>query len=237
MSNKKLSYFEVKRPVSRYLSWALGFFLLFQGIVELGDFVGLARVSSGPLVYGLSRITQSGVGHFLLSLVTTGLLVSIYECFRRSLFKAKSVISYLVLAIMTLMVCDFLVGLSTAGSTDIMQQLQSPTRFDSFAVRFKNTSAAFQSILALIMSIALVVKYRGRIALYGWVNLASMIISGLGVGSLYMFLMNHNVDFLNRGLSLAWTAFRYVIEILPVVFMRRTLIYKQIRDADERGDI
>lgn len=64
-----------------------------------------------------------------------------------------------------------------------------------------------------------------------------MIISGLGVGSLYMFLMNHNVDFLNRGLSLAWTAFRYVIEILPVVFMRRTLIYKQIRDAEERGDI
>lgn len=237
MSNKKLSYFEVKRPVSRYLSWALALFLLFQGIVELGDFVGLARVSSGPLVYGLSRITQSGVGHFLLSLVTTGLLVSIYECFRRSLFKAKSVISYLVLAIMTLMVCDFLVGLGTVGSTDIMQQLQSPTRFDSFAVRFKNTSAAFQSILAVIMSIALVWKYRGRIALYGWVNLASMIISGLGVGSLYMFLMNHNVDFLNRGLSLAWTVFRYVIEIFPVVFLRRTLVYKQIKDSDEHGDI
>ena len=83
MKHDKLSFFEVGRNMSKYLSCSLGLYLVFQGLVEVGDFVGLARVSSGPLLYGVSRITQSGVGHFLLMLLTTGVLVSIYECFRR----------------------------------------------------------------------------------------------------------------------------------------------------------
>ena len=237
MKHDKLFFFEVGRNMSKYLSCSLGLYLVFQGLVEVGDFVGLARVSSGPLLYGVSRITQSGVGHFLLMLLTTGLLVSIYECFRRSLSKVKSLLSYVVLAIITLMVCDFLVSLSPDSTTDMFQQVHNPSRFASFSIRFRNVSSLLQSLLSFILSIALIVKYRGRIAAYGWVNVACMLLSGAGIGYLYTFLANNNVDFLNRGMAFAWTAFRYVVGILPVVFLRRTLVHRDIKESKNEDDI
>lgn len=237
MKKEKVSFFEVAKKTGKCLSWALGLYLLFEGIVEIGDFIGLAKVSSGPIAYAISRLTQSSVGHILFLLANTGLLVFIYEWFRRSLSKHKSMLSYVVLAIMTLMVCDFLVSLAPDSSQNILQQIQNPSRFDSFAVRFRNISAAFQSILSLILSLGMMIKYKGRLAAYGWVNLACMIVSGVGMGYLYMFLYNHNINFMNQGLAFAWVLFRYIVGVLPVLFLRRTLVHKDILQADNQNDI
>lgn len=237
MKTKKLSFFEVRKPVSRFLSWSLVLYLIFQGIVEAGDFVGLAKVSSGPVLYGLSRITQSGVGHFLLLLLNTGLLLSFFECFRRSLSKVKSLLSYVVLAIMTLMVCDFLLSLSPDTTTDLLHQVQNPSRFSVFASHFRVASSVLQNILSIILSVALIVKFRGRIAAYGWVYLGCTFLTAVGFGYLYKFLANTDVDFLNRGLAAAWTAFRYFVGVLPVVFMRRTLVFNEIKDSGTDEDI
>lgn len=233
MKSEKISFFNVKLKINKLLSWALGLFLCFEALIEAGDFVGLTNSSSGSLAYLLSLFSQNPVLHLLCMLITTASLLFIFEWFRRSLSKRKSIISYVVLAIMTLMACDFLVSLVPDGSHNILQQIQHPTNFSSFVSRFKNVSSGIQSILMLIMSIPLLVKYKGRIAAYGWSNIICMPISGVGMGYLYMFLYNHNVSFMNSGLAFAWVFFRYLIGIIPVVFLRRTLVYNTIQETTD----
>lgn len=232
----KVRFFEIKPKANKVLSWVLGLYLFFEALVELGDYIGLAKVSSGPFVYGISRITNSSVGAFLLLTVTTGLLLTIWEMFRRSLAKTKSLLWYVVLAIITLMVCDFLVSLAPDGHESLMDQIQHPSRFDSFASRFKSVSALFQTILQLFLDAALIYKFRGRVRTYAIVSLCCIFLPGLGLLG-YSSLANNGVDLYSPVFTSLLMVFRYAIGVLPVIFLRRTMLYQHIKDAGEGGDI
>lgn len=128
MATDKYSHFEMSRQSGRITTGVLAAYLLLELLVEAGDFIGLARVSQGPLVYGISRITQTGVGHVFLTLATTGTLLFLWDRLRRALKDVKSVLWYVVLALMALMVCDMLLMLPPETSS-LMDSIQHPTRF------------------------------------------------------------------------------------------------------------
>lgn len=231
MSKQKIRYFEVKEPINKALTWSLVAYLLFQALIEAGDYIGLARVSNGPIVYGISRITQSGVGRVLLTLASTASLVFIWEWFRRGLNKSKSVISYVVLALITLMICD--VPFSFVPEGGFITQIHQPSRFENFAQNFIFASSGVQSILQIVLSIALLVKFRGRISAFGWANLASIFMIAYGTGWLY----TKSADYMTQTLAAGFTFFRYVIGVFPIVFLRRTMKYTTIHDADSSNDL
>lgn len=237
MSKIKLRYFDIKPKTNKYLTWSLVAYLFVSALIAIGDFIGFAHVSDGSIVYGISRITQSGVGKVLLSLVSTGFLVSIWEMFRRSLKNANSMLWYFVLALMTLMVCDFLVSIIPDGGDNVIQQLQHPSRFDTFATRFKNVSAGVQSILQIILSISLLVKFRGRISAFGWSTLICMILTGVFTGWIYTYIYNNVTGLVPFGLSLSFVVVRYLLVAIPVVFLRRTMDYRNIHEASASNDI
>lgn len=236
MANNKIGIFDIKQKTNKILSWVLGAYLAFEALVECGDFIGLARVSSGPLAYGISRITQSGVGHVLLTLVVSGLLIYLWEMFRRSLKTVKSWTWYIVLALIALMTCDALLSLQPE-STNFMDQLKNPSRFEDFAIRFKNASAGVQAILQIVLSIVLIIKNKARIRLFGIINLVCLFMSGFGTAKLYSFMVEHSVNFLSTGLAFGTVVFRYIIQVLPVIFLRRTMVYRHIKDADSSNDL
>lgn len=234
---KKIGFFEVKPKTDRFLTWTLVLYLAFEALVEIGDYIGLARVSNGAVAYGISRITQSGVGHVLLSLVCSGFLVFIWEWFRRGLQKVNSLLRYLVLAIMTLIVCDFLVSLAPDSSANTLEQIVHPSRFVSFAESFRNVSDGVQSVLLLVLSCSLIYKFKGRIRTYGIVNLICMLGGGFVTGWLYMLFFNLSTNGFPQGLALAFVFLRYVAGVLPYVFLRRTLINRTVKESGEEDDI
>lgn len=235
MAKEKLRLFEVKEKINKSLTWVLVAYLVLEALVEIGDFIGLARVSSGPIVYGLSRITQSGVGHTLLFIAVTGCLVYIWEWFRRSLKASGSLIWYIVLALITLMVCD--VPFSFVPDNNLLQPLQSPSHWESFASSFRYASSGVQSILQIVLSFALLIKFRGRISMYAGVNLLCILMTGVGTGWLYTFLVNSGMNSLTSGLAAAFVLLRYVLIVLPVVFLRRSMTYRNVHDADSSTDL
>lgn len=234
MASNKTTEFEVSQRVSKALTWVLVAYLLVEALVETGNYIGLARVSSGPLVYGISRITQSRVGEVLLSLCSTGLLLSLWEVFRRSLMKAKSLLWYVVIAIMALVACDFLVSLIPDGSGSMMEQLQHASRFDTFSDSFRAVSGVVQSILGVLLSIVLIVGYRGRLRAYGWVSIVCPLAWGVAMAASFSYMVDHATTWVGSGLSVLTVCLRYVLGVLPYVFLRRTMVYKHVHEA--QGD-
>lgn len=233
MENKKTTEFEVSRQTNKALTWVLVAYLLVEALVETGNYIGLARVSSGPLVYGISRITQSRVGEVLLSLCSTGLLLSLWEVFRRSLMKAKSLLWYVVIAIMALVACDFLVLLIPDGSGNMMEQVQRhASRFDTFSDSFRAVSGVVQSILGVLLSIALIVGYRGRLRAYGWVSIVCPLAWGAAMAVSFSYMVEHAATWVGSGLSVLTVCLRYVLGVLPYVFLRRTMVYKHVHEAE-----
>lgn len=236
MAKDKLRYFEVNQKTDKILTWVLVAFLVVAAFIQVGDFIGLAHVSDGPISYGISRITQSGVGKILLSILSTGLLLTIWENFRRSLVSVKSTFSYVVLALIALMFCDLLVSFVPDGTGSI-QDMMHPSRFSSFATRFKGVSSGVQSILQIILSIGILVKFRGRISAFGWSTIICMVATGVISGWFYMYLFNTGVNMLSVGVSAAFEAVHYVLSVIPVVFLRLTMVHRSVHESEGRGDI
>lgn len=234
---EKIGCLEVSRKSSKLLTWVLISYLLIEALVQAGDYIGLARVSHGPIIYGISRITQSRVGEILLSLCSTGLLLTIWEMFRRSLAKIQSILWYLVLAIMALVFCDFLVSLIPNASGSLLEQVQNPTRFDTFATRFRTVSGGLQLILGLILSVALIVKYKSRLRVYGWVSIICPVAWSFVMGAAFSYMVDHTVEWLSSGLSVLTIMVRYVLGVLPFIFLRRTMVYKSVHESDYDGDL
>lgn len=235
MGNKKLGYFEVKKKTNKFLNWSLIGFLILEALVELGDFIGLARVSNGPLVYGISRITQSGVGHVLLTLVTTGFFIFIWEWFRRSLKGVGSKLWYVVLALITLIGCNALLSLAPDGYSTFAQ-IQHPSRFSTFSSNFILVSNGVQNLLKIILSIGLIIYYRGRIRTFAWLTLASVLLIGDGT-YIYNYLYTSGVDMANQSLAFGFAAFMYLMVVLPVIFLRRCMTYTHVKSANGDSDI
>ena len=236
MATDKYSHFEMSRQSGRITTGVLAAYLLLELLVEAGDFIGLARVSQGPLVYGISRITQTGVGHVFLTLATTGTLRCLWDRLRRALKDVKSVLWYVVLALMALMVCDMLLMLPPETSS-LMDSIQHPTRFTTFANHFRSVSSGLQTLLRLGLSISLIVKYRGRILAYGCSDIVCTVLSAVGMGAFYSYLVTSGVSFLSGALSFGVVLFRYALGVIPIIFMRRTMVYTHVRNADAEGDI
>ena len=132
MSNTKIGIFDVTQKINKQLTWVLAALLVLEALVCVGDYIGLVGVSRGPLVYGISRITQSGVGKVLLPIVCSYFFIHIWFFFRRSLAAANSLLRYLVLAIIALIGCDMVLGLRP-DSFSTLEQIQHPSKFTSFA--------------------------------------------------------------------------------------------------------
>lgn len=236
MATDKYSHFEISRQSGRITAGVLAAYLLLELLVEAGDFIGLARVSQGPLVYGISRITQAGVGHVFLTLATTCTLLFLWDRLRRALKDVKSVLWYVVLALMALMVCDMLLIflLRLPASWTVSSILRVSLRF---ANHFRSVSSGLQTLLRLGLSISLIVKYRGRILAYGCSDIVCTVLSAVGMGA-FLFLPRHERCELPSGaLSFGVVLFRYALGVIPIIFMRRTMVYTHVRNADAEGDI
>lgn len=235
MKKNKIGIFTVKPHINKTLTWVLAAYLVLEFLVECGNFVGLAHVSSGWLTYGLSRITQSGVGKVLFMIATTGTLFYIWEWFRRSMKKTSTVLSLVVLALITLMICDVPFSLVPGPST--LAEFQHPGRIHTFAENFLNVSSGVQSILQIIISIAAWISFKGRIRSFGIANLACIFISAVGTGWLYTYLYNASTSPITPAVSFAFVLFRYIMGVIPVIFLRRTMTYKHISETEDQNDI
>ena len=118
-----------------------------------------------------------------------------------------------------------------------MDSIQHPTRFTTFANHFRSVSSGLQTLLRLGLSISLIVKYRGRILAYGCSDIVCTVLSAVGMGASYSYLVMSGASFLSGALSFGVVLFRYALGVIPIIFMRRTMVYTHVRNADAEGDI
>lgn len=235
MSKYKLKVFDVKQKINKYLTWSMIGYLVFEALIQVGDFIGMAHTSSGAIVYSLSRITQSGVGSVLLSICSAGTLLYIWEWFRRSLKTVGSKLWYVVLALMVLIACNTILGFMPDGYSTL-EQIQNPTRFTSFASSFMTVSMSIQTLLKFILSVGLIIKFRGRISLYAWVSLVCVFVIGDG-RYLYNYIYNYGSNSFSQAIALSFVAFKYLTLVIPTVFLRRSMTYTHIKSVDGENDI
>lgn len=234
---EKLRYFDVSKKTAKVLGAALGAYLVLEAFIEVGNYIGFAHVSKGAIVYGISRITQSEVGKVLLSLCTTGALVTLFEVFRRSLDKAKSTLKYVVLAIMTLLICDFLISLVPGSTGNSIQSYMSPSRFDTFADRFRAVSNTVQGILEFILAIGVMIKYRGKIFAYGFAMILCHIISGISTALFFNTLNEDPNKFLEMGFDKVSLVINYLLIVIPTVFLKMTMKHTIVHKSGGNDDI
>lgn len=229
-NNKMLRYFEVKRPVGRVLSWSLAGFLVLTGLIFVGDYIGNARISDGWLTYGISRITQSRVGEVLFSLASAGCLLVIYEHFRRCFVRAKSVLSFLVLAIMALIGCETLLSLIPAEHYGLPASPEMMTHWSTFADRFRNSSELIINVLQFVLAFFLCLRYRGRIVSYAIASVVCpLVVPLIFVVSLGWYDHYGQGDFYRVGMILLDFAFT----VLPVILLRRTMKHVVIHESGD----
>lgn len=231
MKKSKYKYFQVRPNIGKALTWSLIGYLVFEALIDAGEFVGLSTRSGGFSSF-ISTITQSGVGKALLLVFSTSTLLYIWEWFRRLLNKIGSVLRYVVLALMTLSVCDLLASFVVNFTGDPLHNALQPSGLYQFAASFRSVSSFVQSVLLLALTITLVIKYSGRLATYGWVNIICMLLSGVGTGWLYMLVYNSQASLQSLGISSVFVLLRYVFTIVPVIFLRRTMISNISNDSN-----
>lgn len=235
MSNTKIGIFDVTQKINKQLTWVLAALIVLEALVCVGDYIGLVGVSRGPLVYGISRITQSGVGKVLLPIVCSYFFIHIWFIFRRSLAAVNSLLRYLVLAIIALIGCDMVLGLMP-DSFSTLEQIQHPSKFTSFASSFMSVSLGLQTLLKTVLSIGLIVKFTGRIRTFARVTLVCVLLIGDG-RYLYTYLYNAGINASIQGLALGMMVFKYLTVVIPVIFLRRTMTYTNVKSADGDTDI
>lgn len=233
----KKRFFEVSKKTSSFLGCTLGIYLVVELFKELGQYLGLARVSRGPIIYGISRITQSGVGDVLISLVIAGSIIIMYEALRRALSKDNSLLKYIVLAMMTLIVCDFLVGLVPDFNGSNYQNYMQPSRLDTFSERFKTVGTSVEGLLEMVLAIGLMIKYRGKILIYGGAVLVCHFLSGL-LSAVFMNLYSADpLAYIPKGYAKIAIISNYILMVLPMVFLKLTMKHQVVYESEKDGDL
>ena len=99
-----------------------------------------------------------------------------------------------------------------------------------------SVSLGLQTLLKTVLSIGLIVKFTGRIRTFAWVTLVCVLLIGDG-RYLYTYLYNAGINAFNQGLALGMMVFKYLTVVIPVIFLRRTMTYTNVKSADGDTDI
>ena len=224
----KLGTFSVSSKAGEVLNWSMGLYLAFSGLSLIDNWTSAPNEGQGVITQAFATFQSSSMIQVIEAAALLATKLTMLEVFRRCLSRNKHFTAQL--AVIVVMVLTFLM----AAASNLPMFLCTPEEMSSGVSgvalsKFSTFSIACGLVLFvtnLILCIQLMVKYAGRIRLYGAsligcdvaISLANMVYGYIynNVGGVTM----HQITAYGTIVSLL----SFVLGLAPYFLLRRTMV-------------
>lgn len=232
MNRSKLSYLEISNKEHRVIAWAICLYVGLGFIAMLPGFLSLCGVSNGAFLSTSRHLVKDNISNIALGVISTGGLACAWELLRRKLAKFHAVLSYVILAIITLVILSLLKLVPDYTSGSVMQ-LNQPFG-TSVWHRIGFISGYLLSFVQFFLGIALAIKTRARLRTFGLaLFVCPIIISFLDVTYIYIYNGELQVGIAEKAILCIISFMEWVLRVLPIIFLGRTM---KVNEQDKRRE-
>lgn len=224
----KLGTFSVSSKAGEVLNWSMGLYLAFSGLSLIDNWTSAPNEGQGVITQAFATFQSSSMIQVIEAVALLATKLTMLEVFRRCLSRNKHFSAQL--AVIVVMVLTFLI----AAASNLPMFLCTPEEMSSgisgvALSKFSTFSIACGLVLFvtnLVLCIQLMVKYAGRIRLYGAsligcdvaISLANMV-----YGYIYNNVGGVTMDQITTyGTILSILSF--VLGLAPYCLLRRTMV-------------
>ena len=218
----KLGTFSVSSKAGEVLNWSMGLYLAFSGLSLIDNWTSAPNEGQGVITQAFATFQSSSMIQVIEAVALLATKLTMLEVFRRCLSRNKHFSAQL--AVIVVMVLTFLM----AAASNLPMFLCTPEEMSSGVSgaalsKFSMFSIACGLVLFvtnLILCIQLMVKYAGRIRLYG----ASLIGCDVAISlanMVYGYIYN-NVGGVTMDQIVSILSF--VLGLAPYCLLRRTMV-------------
>lgn len=224
----KLGTFSVSSKAGEVLNWSMGLYLAFSGLSFIDNWTSAPNEGQGVITQAFATFQSSSMIQVIEAVALLATELTMMEVLRRCLSRNKHFTAQL--AVIVVMVLTFLI----AAASNLPMFLCTPEEMSSGVSgvalsKFSTFSIASGLVLFvtnLVLCIQLMVKYVGRIRLYGAsligcdvaISLANMVF-----GYIYNNVGGVTMDQITTyGTILSILSF--VLGLAPYCFLRRTMV-------------
>lgn len=219
MNSKKLYSFDISDREHKVIMWAISLFVGLNFVAMLPEFITLSGVTDGASLPGFRHLIGSSVGKMLLAIFSTGSLVVVWELIRRQLSVSKSMLSYVVLAIITLVIMGFLKDIP--NGTSVVDSLNQPVEL-SVTHRIGIVSGYLLNIILFLFGIVLAITTRGRLRALGLSLFLCPIVGGT-LDVAYISAYSANLLTGAGAVPCIVSVLKWILNVLPIIFLGRTM--------------
>ena len=220
----KLGTFSVSSKAGEVLNWSMGLYLAFSGLSLIDNWTSAPNEGQGMITQAFATFQSSSMIQVIEAVALLATKLTMLEVFRRCLSRNKHFTAQL--AVIVVMVLTFLM----AAASNLPMFLCTPEEMSSgvlgVASTFSIACGLVLFVTNLILCIQLMVKYAGRIRLYGAsligcdmaISLANMV-----YGYIYNNVGGVTMDQITTYGTIV-SILSFVLGLAPYCLLRRTMV-------------
>lgn len=218
---KKKSYFEVSSVVNRWLTVGLVLVIVSLMLSQWSStFTAASDAIAGSFGKALNTFMRTAVGNGVVSVLFGVGHVLLLEFFRRGM-RCSGDRFWVLVALWEVLIGASSLVTAVPWRDTLYAYAHNPTAWDSFRETFLLNYRVLAGMVQLLVSCLCIVRYRGRIRLFGITKLICSLLVSL-VGVLFYNWALQATD--QQGVILtSYYALQVLMAIIPLVFLRLSM--------------